>query len=173
MQRTLPERNINLVELPTDAHRLMMQFLSFQDLIRLKGTNRLFRQRVKTYLEPQKPDSAEHQKNIRLHSLLQSSLKKNQLNDFIENEQNKLFYKNPAKAMMIFSASAATCILLGFLLQQQHAARNTLFVTGAILLTTAIIIGMQYAIINRRIHLAHHQLNLMFDIEAGISHRPC
>lgn len=162
MQRTMPERNLNLADLPADVHQYLMQFLSLQDLTRLKATNRHFNKQVKNYLSAK---TTPHQiKKTYRHHLF--AVRTDNLNNYIENELDQL-PNSPLKTIMILFVSSAASISLGLMTRDLPIASDILLAVGAILLASAVILGIRYAIIDRRIDHAYRQIDQLNDMEAG------
>lgn len=166
MQRTMPERNLKIVELPTDAQKYMMRFLAPADLIHLHAANRHFRKLVKAYLSDNpniKKTIQEYQSRYRHHLF---TVKTDRLNDYIEDEMDNL-PANPLRHIIACIAGAVTCVSIGLMTNELTITRNTLFSIGALLLAIAVVIGGKYTLIDRRINHAYRQINQLNDMEAG------
>jgi hypothetical protein len=166
MQRTLTERNLNLIGLPADVQKYMMQYLSPADLMRLHAANRHFKTMVEQYLDknPTIKETIYTFQSRNQHLLF--TIKTDQLNDYIEDEQDHL-PTHPIRHITLSIIGAVACVSIGLMTSDLTILRNTLLAVGAFLLALAAVIGVRYAIIDRRINNAYHEINQLNHMEAG------
>lgn len=166
MQRTQPEINLNLTNLPTDVFFSLMPFLPPEDLIALSGACRHLRAQVQNYLSAKTTSKRvvkAYNAKIR-HRLFAVTTDK--LNNDIEDELDNL-PSNPIKEIILTIIGAAVCISLGLIFNDLPFIKNTLLAMAVILLVAASIFSLRCAFINYRIDSAYQQIDQLHDIETG------